>query len=196
MYPVFLNRGPAFLVAFLVTLFFSAQASATTMVFADLEKMIEISDLIVEGTVVSQNTYVSEELGHVVTTTKIKTTTVFYGKEEASYSFTQWGGDYDGKMAHIPGDAAFKIGEKVVLFLATPKHKNEKGFLFLSLLAQSKYTVTNSGTKKMVTRDLSDVAFVDPDTTTFSKKGDDFYKYDVFVAELNAQIAGIKGAKQ
>ncbi len=181
---------------FLVFFMFVSNASATTMVFADLERMIEISDIIVEGTVVKQNTFVSEKLGgHLVTTTTIRTKQMFHGEKKEYYSFTQWGGELDGTMAKIPGDAAFKIGEDVVLFLTKPKHANEKGHLFLSLLAQSKYSVS-LGETKMVSRDLSDVAFLNPKTSEYSKRRDDIFKYEAFVAELKTQIAGIKGGKK
>ncbi len=198
MFPDFFLRHRSFVGAMFLMLFvWNTPAAATTMVFSDLEGMIELSDIIVEGTVVSQKTYLSEELGnHVVTTTTIEAKQVFHGEKKEFYSFTQWGGEFDGKTAHIPGDAAFKIGEEVVLFLVTPKHANEKGHLFLSLLSQSKYSVSVSNKTKMVRRDLSDVAFLDPETSKYSKRGDDFFKYDAFVAELNTQIAGIKGGKK
>jgi len=176
----------------------TATASATVMKYVDLARLVEISDVVVQGRIVNQQTYLDEEYGHVVTDTTVEVDQTFLGRSTKTVTFQQWGGAYDGKIAAIPGDASFEPYEEVILFLARGKKGNDRGKLFLSALGQSKYTVTGSGDHARVTRDLSHLAFLveTPDGSHISGRPPEVREYKAFVAELRSLIEGIKGGRR
>ena len=168
-----------------------SSASATVMKYASVERLVEISDIIVHGTVTEQRTYFDSKQKRVVTDTTIQVERSFLGDISESITIQQWGGTYKGTTHHIPGDARFVPGEEVVVFLHTGD-----GVVALSALSQSKYSVKNIDGKKLVFRNLSDIGMlIEPDD------GPKYLKHlpsetrsmKSFVAELEALIAGIKG---
>lgn len=173
-----------------VSLMFASTAHATVMKYADLTMLVEISDVIVQGTVVKE-TFLQED-GHTVTRTEIKVSRTFLGEPLKTRVFQQWGGVADEKTSGVPGDARFEIGEEVILFMHTaPKSPG----LFLSALGQSKYKVLKEKGGPQVWRKLDDLAFLEEGSapTRVSARPDEKLGYDSFVAELEALIAAMKG---
>jgi hypothetical protein len=186
--------------------FVAASASATVMKYAGLETLIEISDVIVHGEVVGQKVYFDEDQGRVVTDTTFSVTRAFAGKVDDTVTIQQWGGTYKGITNFIAGDAHFEEGEKVIVFL----HRGKDGVLALSAMAQAKYTVVSTPQGKLVSRDFSDLSIVvdDPEAPKTDagsmppvKVPDSIVhlpketrSFESFVAELEALVAGIKGA--
>ncbi len=173
---------------------FVSSASATVMKHADLETLIEISDFIVHGRVVERDTYFDEKQQRVVTDTTISVERDFAGKLEEKVTIQQWGGEHDGQFHSIPGDARFESGEEVIVFL----HKGDDGVIALSALGQAKYSVETTDDGKLVSRDLSDITFYiqGRDGGTVKHLPGETRNYASFVAELEAQVAGIKGGAQ
>ena len=171
---------------------FVSSASATVMKYAGLERLIEISDTIVHAEVVSQKTYFDKEQKRVVTDTTLGVKRAFLGDVGEKVTIQQWGGVHNGQSHFIPGDARFEAGEEVFVFL-----HNGDGVVALSALGQAKFSVEEIDSRKLVTRDLSDIAFLieESGNTKIEHRPEETQSFDSFVAELEALIAGIKGGK-
>ncbi|MFW5967217.1 MAG: hypothetical protein ACOCV2_06845 [Persicimonas sp.] len=173
-----------------VTLFAST-ASATVMTYNDLDRMVEISDVIVHGTVVEQHTYMDKEQERVVTDTTLEVERNFYGASSQEITFQQWGGEYEGEIHRIPGDAQFQEGEEVILFL----HEGD-GVLAPSALGQSKYQVRELGDDgKIASRDFSDIELLieQPDgSKRMFEMPEETRSFESLTAELETLVAGIK----
>ena len=170
---------------------FVSTASATVMKYAGVDRLIEISDMIVHAEVIDQTTYFDNAQKRVVTDTTLGVRRSFYGKVGEKVTIQQWGGTYGGKTHRIPGDARFEPGEEVIVFL----HRGD-GVIALSALGQAKYSVEKTDDGKLVSRDLSDIAFLIEQSGGAKKIGHlpgETRSFDSFVAELQALVAGIKG---
>lgn len=177
-----------------LTLVCSSMAWATVMKFADLGRLIELSDVIVHGTVVDQKTYFDMGQGFVVTDTTVRTDTPLFGKIGPNVTFQQWGGTHEGRRHVLPGDATFTKGEEVILFLYRGNEGSNQG-LFLSAMAQSKYRVyKREDGRTMVVRDLDQVAFlVAPGQPGMQHRQERPETLKSFLATLESEIAAIKG---
>jgi hypothetical protein len=169
---------------------FVSSASATVMKYADVDRLIEISDIIIHAEVVEQKTYFDTEQDRVVTDTTFGVNRAFWGKVGEKVTIQQWGGTYQGTTHYIPGDARFEVGEEVVVFL----HKG-KDVVALSALGQAKFSVEKTNEGKLVSRDLSDITFM-LEQNGQQKLGHlpgETRSFVSFVAELEALVQGIKG---
>lgn len=179
------------LIATLLTLgLFVSSASATVMKYAGIDRLIEISDVIIHADVLEQKTYFDKEQNRVVTDTTFGVNRAFYGDVGEKVTIQQWGGEHNGQTHFIPGDAQFEIGEEVVVFL----HEG-KDVVALSALGQAKFSVEKTNEGKLVTRDLSDITFM-LEQNGQQKLGHlpgETRSFESFVAELEALVAGIKG---
>lgn len=172
-----------------------SSASATIMKHADLPRLVEISDVIVHGKVAEQDTYFDEDQQRVVTDVTISVKRNYHGAEGDSVTFQQWGGELNGTLHKIPGDASFENGEEVVVFL----HRGDGGVTALSALGQSKFQVLRNGGRTMVLRNLSEMSFLldkSDGSTEITHMPDEKHGLESFSAELEALVAGIKGGAQ
>ena len=165
-------------------------ASATVMVYADLARLVEISDVVVQGQVVGQRTYHAEGDGTLVTDTTVRVERRFMGEVGQTVTFQQWGGELKEKAAWVPGDARFEPDEEVIVFLRRgPDHQPG---LYLSAMGLSKYRVLGSGPDAVVVRHMDDLAVVGADGQ-ITHRDDEKSGYASFTAELETLVAGIKG---
>ena len=109
------------------------------MRYADTAELTAISDTIVEGTVLSYRSYIAES-GNISTDWTIAVSDVWLGDVGETVTFTQMGGEVDGRVLYVPGDAVLEVGAEVVLFMRTVE-----GRLYLSAMGQSMYTVDRTG---------------------------------------------------
>ncbi len=175
-----------------VALIWTSNAAATVMRYADMARLIEISDVIVHGTITEQKTIFDKDRGHIVTNTTLKVKHAFLGDVTQSVRFQQWGGTFEDTTSYIPGDAHFEKNEEVVLFLRRGYDGDNK--LYLSALSQAKYKVhrTNSG-EAVISRDLSELSFVLPEDVKPVGGIDEAASGELsFYATLESLIAGIK----
>jgi|SRR5690554_368845 len=185
---------------------FATTASATVMKYADVEQLIEISDIIVQGTVAEQKVYFDQAQGRVVTDTTFKIERKFLGKVEQTVTIQQWRGTHKGITSEIPGDPNFEKGEEVIIFL----HRGADGVVALSAMGQSKFSIFPTAQGKLVSRDFSDLAIMlqASDIVKLNLAGAkgaapgqlvnlpvQTRSYDSFVAELDALVAGITGGQ-
>jgi hypothetical protein len=195
------TRWPLYLAVVLFGLW-TLPSSATVMRFADLARLVEISDMIVQGKVVDARTYRSGSDGQVVTDTTVEVSRSFYGKSERRVTFQQWGGAFEGSHRVIPGDASFEQGEEVVVFLhnggGDGYDPEKSGGLYLSALGQAKFRVVRDDEDVRVERDLEDMVFMEDGAGvpgTMVIRPSEAIELPSFVAELESLVAGIKGSE-
>ncbi|TVQ98413.1 MAG: hypothetical protein EA398_13265 [Deltaproteobacteria bacterium] len=119
-----------------LSLVVTAQAHATTMLYANVERLTEISTLVVEGEVVGQRTWQVDE-GGIFTEWTLSVSEVLKGDASTTVRFRQWGGQIGDVSTYIPGDARFEVGERVMVFL----HNDDEGVFWPSALGQSKFVI-------------------------------------------------------
>lgn len=195
--PVFLGRKGSLLTALLLVagLLCASVASATVMLYADLARLVELSDIIVQGRVVDQDTFFDEETDHITTITTFEVDRAFHGKVGETVKFSQWGGEWNDRTARIPGDAQFAPYEEAIIFLDEGEDKFA-GMNYLVALGQSKYTIVRSGDQAIAIRALGDLAFLDQEENHIEPRKDERRTLDSLVAELETLVAGIKGGSQ
>lgn len=175
----------------------AAAASATVMLYADLERLVELSDVIVQGRVVDQNTFYDEDAQEIATITTFEVDRAYLGDADQGdeVKFRQWGGEYGDRMARIPGDARFAPYEESIIFLADGTGEYA-GMRYLVALGQSKYTIVRDGDEASAVRHLRDLAFLDPESRQVKPREDEHRSLASLRAELQALVAGIKGGDQ
>jgi len=167
------------------------------MKYMGLVDLVEDSEVIVHATI-AKHEYFSDESrnGQVMTRWTLDVKEGFHGaKSGEKIAFLQWGGIASDGMGHrIPGDAQFKKGEEVVLFL----NRSEKdGKLYLTALGQSKYSIVRSKDDVQAIRDLSSVAIFDGEQPQkIEHRHDEHRNYDSLRAELQSLVAALKGGPQ
>lgn len=114
----------------------ASTAEATTMYYLDVEQLVELSDVVVTGRVVAARTFIGDH-DRISTAWSIEIEQVHEGQNVAGViEIEQWGGELNGEVLYIPGDARFVRGERVMVFL-----REVDGRYFLSAMGQSKFTV-------------------------------------------------------
>ena len=171
----------------------ASTGSATVVTYADLGDLVKYSDTIIRGEVVEQRTLYDSDQQRIITRTSFRVDERYLdesGAADGSVTIEQWGGTWEGKTSVVPGDASFEPGEEVVVFL---RHGPDGG-LYLTSLAQSKFTITRGGDGPLVTRDLTDLVFVEEakepaegERSTF-RLGEETRRLEVFEAELRSLI--------
>lgn len=189
-----IGRLTLLLSVLLVTLC-ATSVGATVMRYVDLARLVELSDVIVQGHVVSQSTHVDAETEKLWTTTTVRVDTAFLGQPGRTVAFEQWGGEKDGVRAAIPGDATFREDEEVLVFLVDGTGEFA-GARYLAALSQSKFTVDRTGRKPVVERDFTNVAILDPDSGVLAERSSKPIALENFIPELESLIAGIKGGQR
>lgn len=136
-------------------------ASATVMEYASPAELVELSDVVVRADVVGQHSFVDDEQGRIVTHTTLAVRETYHGEAGSEVTVEQWGGTVGERTSSVPGDAEFEVGEEVIVFLRRDASRPDA--LFLTALAQSKYTVDRTDETAMVARDLSDLVVLSAD---------------------------------
>jgi hypothetical protein len=111
--------------------------SAATMRYVSLEHLTQLSAVVARGTVAVDGISVDAGWGRITTTWSVQVSHCLVGDCDAPVVFHQWGGELDGVVEAIPGDAAFQPGEDVLVFL----RRGEDGRLWPTALAQSRFAV-------------------------------------------------------
>lgn len=190
-------RGLAILSAIFVCLLVvcpPAPASATVMEYADLPDLVKISDVIVRAEVTDRRSFHDDDRQRILTHTTFEVKESYAEEVGDEVTVEQWGGTVDGETTVIPGDARFQLGEEVILFL---RHgRTDRDVLFLSALAQSKYTIYRDGDATLVARDLSNLEIVrEDDHRQQLRISGQASSLEAFVTELRSLLGSRKGAE-
>lgn len=113
-----LRRGAAALMLLLATSMAPEPASATSFANLTLEQFTDASTLIVEGDVARVWTEMDPESGLIWTRAEVKVSTLHKGTVSTdTLVIDSLGGEHDGIVLTVPGQAVFSKGENVFLFL-------------------------------------------------------------------------------
>lgn len=137
-------------------------ASATVVEYASPAELVDLSDVVVRADVVDRESFVDQKQGRILTHTTLAVRERLLGDVDAELTIEQWGGTVGERTSTVPGDAQFEVGEEVVVFLR--RDPSREDVLFLTALAQSKYTVDRSDGPALVARDLSDLVVLRADS--------------------------------
>lgn len=102
-------------IVLLVAVFLTASAQAAVLVAMDLPELVSQSDLIVVGSATKQSSRYVNKL--IVTDVTLAVSSTLKGSTKESVVVTHLGGSVGEVGLNVPGAAAFKLGENVVVFL-------------------------------------------------------------------------------
>lgn len=138
----------------------AATAVATTVLDMPLDELARRSPVIVEGVVTTQQVRRTPDQ-RIETLTTINVTRSF--RQNVSRQLVVWqGGGTVGDVTHaIPGDATFREGEEVLLFLEpAPAHKG--GFVLVAMSA-AKFSIDRAAAEPVAFRDVRGLGFARAD---------------------------------
>lgn len=118
-------------------------ATATTIRRLDFDQLLNESELVVHGRVVSTYSYIMPERGWVLTDTRIEVLDAAKGQGGPIVTVTELGGVVGDKGMIVPGTARFQVGEEAVVFL-----KNLAGKWRTAGLIQGKFPVVQERGEK------------------------------------------------
>jgi hypothetical protein len=124
-------------------------ARATSIVPLDLAELTRASDRIVYGTVLGSSSRWNEDRTLIVTDVRIRVVEDLKGRAPREITVTQPGGTVGKLMVEVPGAAAYRPGEEVVLFLAPERD----GRTYVNGLDRGRYPVETdaaTGEKRVV----------------------------------------------
>ena len=149
----------------LLALLVATPLLATTVVYVPVGESIQLSGLVVKGTVTDQYVGLDAE-GQIVTTVVLAVDDAIKGGAAVgdSVTFQAWGGSLGGINVETVGEAAYRVGEKVLVQL-----EDIDGVWHTLGLAFGKWNVfTDSDGEEILRRDLSELclarAVTDPVT--------------------------------
>lgn len=129
-------------------------AHAAVVVPLSREALVRQSDLVVRCTVVSRKSGWNVQRTQILTWTTLRVDEYLKGAGPAELTLRQLGGEVDGLVTEVPGDAHVLPGERAVLFL-----RRGDGVVFLTALAQAAYLVTEKDGASFAERDLTGLSF-------------------------------------
>jgi hypothetical protein len=135
-----------------LTLFAASPAEATVAVQVDRPQLVEMSDLVVRATVLDATSRWNEDRTQIITLTRLSVTQYLKGGGSTELVVRQFGGEVDGLVSRVSGDARLEAGADVVLCL-----RRGAGVVYLTAMAQSVWYVAPpvAGVTPDVHRDLS-----------------------------------------
>jgi hypothetical protein len=135
-----------------LTLFAATPAQATVAVQVDRPQLVELSDLVVRATVLDATSRWNEDRTQIITLTRLAVTQYLKGGGPTELVVRQFGGEVDGLVSRVSGDARLEAGADVVLCL-----RRGAGVVYLTAMAQSVWYVNPqvSGAAPEVHRDLA-----------------------------------------
>ena len=153
------KRAAAVLLA--TTALVAGAAQATIVKQLTLGEMSKRADLIVRGQVVRKSASWNPEHTRIYTVSEIRVDESLKGGLAAGtvVPVRQLGGELDGLVQSVAGNATFQPDEEVIVFL---DKDDTLPWSYVIGMAQGKYTVSHAGGADAVVRDLHDLALVRP----------------------------------
>jgi hypothetical protein len=134
-------------------------AGATVVKGVSLERSIRASEAILIGQVVGSRSYEDRD-GRILTGFRVRVEEALKGPFRAGdvAEVTTTGGELDGRRLHVPGEAAYRKGERVLVQL-----ERIDGRWHTLGLASGRWTLTRDERGEHLTRDLSQLAVAGPE---------------------------------
>jgi hypothetical protein len=125
---------------FMILLFCSLQAAATSVLPVSLQRMAQTAEMIFHGTAIGNEVRLDQASGRVATYTSFKVIEVIKGNPGATHTIKQIGGQLPGSNARlvIHGVPRFAVGEEYVIFLP---QASSLGFASPIGLSQGKFDI-------------------------------------------------------
>ena len=135
---------------FMILLFCSLQAAATSVLPVSLQRMAQTAEMIFHGTAIGNEVRLDQASGRVATYTSFKVIEVIKGNPGATHTIKQIGGQLPGSNVRlvIHGVPRFAVGEEYVIFL--PK-ASSLGFASPIGLSQGKFDIRKLNGQAVVT---------------------------------------------
>jgi hypothetical protein len=115
----------------------------------DLQRMVQLSGVIVHGRVVATETGVDRRTGAPATWTTVEVVEDLYGAAGSTVRFKQYGGTADGYVFRLAEMPRFETGSEVVLLLSPPS--SQTGFQSPVGMGQGVFRVASRTGGKRVT---------------------------------------------
>lgn len=115
----------------------ASPAAATTLARLDTEQMVDASDAIVRGTVVSTWSMLDEQ-NYAWTRVNVRVTDTLKGETASTVTVESPGAVINGVVHDVPLAARYSVGEEVLLFLTEKPHREVYGTV---AMYGGKYTV-------------------------------------------------------
>lgn len=161
----------------------SQPASATTAVFLDEVTHATSSTAVVVAEVVKQEVDRHPVYGRARTTSHLAVREVVAGEAPASVALRQLGGELDGKLLHIPGDARIEAGQRGVFFL-----RQVEGEWYLTAMEQSFYELVPTVGGELLERNVESAMYVrDPSGLLVPRKPE--VELPITLHDLKATLA-------
>lgn len=132
--------------------FLPAPAMAASIVARTVVELTELSTLVVEARVVSQESF-EDGTGGIMTRTTVEVADYLKGSGPDELDIHQVGGSFQGRVMTLHGDLQMRPGEHLVLFL-----RSAEGALWPTLLGWSAFVVQGEGPEASITRPSADLA--------------------------------------
>lgn len=136
-------------------------AHATVMRYADVERLVEISDLIVHATVLDSQ-FTLDEAGQPWTYTTIGVHQTFMGEHQSELIIRQWGAHEGKRQGRITGDPDLVKDREIVVFLRRDEQIKDGPIetFALTALSQALFEIHYESGRRIIQRDLKGLAFV------------------------------------
>lgn len=152
-------------VALLVLL--ASPALSTTVLRFSVEELADRADVVLHATCTGSTG--RETPDGVVTDIELRVIEGLKGAAAgATFTFTTYGGRTEARGTFIAGSPQFVVGEELLLFLDRP---NRVGYRMAIGMSQGKYTIREDAGRKVASRDLVGLRFVDPRTGEVEEAG-------------------------
>lgn len=139
----------AFLCLLLPGLLVAPPVAATSAVYLANPAQAAQSDAVVLATVESVRQAIHPRWKRPLTMTRIRVDEVLAGDAPSHLEIEQFGGEVDGRVTYVPGDANLIPGERCALFL-----RYRDGGWFLTAMEQSKFRLVETKQGLRLERDL------------------------------------------
>lgn len=133
-----------------------APAHATTVVALDVSEQASESDAFVIAVVGESKVEVTTDRWY--TDTRLDVEKVLGGQAPRSITVRQLGGEHDGKMLYLPGDARLEAGQRIAGFV-----RKVDGRWYFTALGQSVWHIQGEGPGAQVRRDVEGMNFYQRD---------------------------------
>ena len=123
--------------------------AATSAIYLDNASQSSQSDAVVLATVESIRPAIHPRWKRPLVMTRIRVDEILVGEAPRHLEIEQFGGNLDGRVTYVPGDANLVPGERCALFL---RHRD--GRWFLTAMEQSKFILVETAGALLLERNL------------------------------------------
>lgn len=161
------TKGATVARALALLVLIASPALSTTVLRFSVEELADRADVIVHATCTDVRG--RETPDGVVTDIELQVIDAVKGATAgATFKLTTYGGSTGTRGTFIAGSPQFQVGEELLVFLDRP---NRVGYRMAIGMSQGKYTIREDAGRKVASRNLAGLVFVDPRTGEVEEAG-------------------------